>query len=48
MVKSIVRLYSRPTHNTPARWLVQLVNGSTAVMTASGLLADLRSRSVAR
>lgn len=40
-VKHIIRLYPG---QGKTRWLVQLRNGSTAVMTASELLADLRSR----
>lgn len=41
IVKHIIRLHPG-TGKT--RWLVQLCNGSTALMTASELLADLRSR----
>lgn len=41
IVKHIIRLHPG---QGKTRWLVQLVNGATALMTASELLADLRSR----
>lgn len=41
MVKHIIRLHLGTGKTS---WLVQLVNGSTSIMTASELLADLRSR----
>lgn len=41
VVKHIIRLHPG-TGKT--RWLVQLTNGATALMTASELLADLRNK----
>ena len=45
-VKHIIRLHSikSAAGTGQSRWLVQLRNGSTALMTAAELLADLRNK----
>lgn len=43
MVKRIIRIYPALREGRP-QWLVELVSGANALLTASELLSDLRQR----